>query len=154
MQAVVVENVAGELSSRLTDTKVTELTITGSLDARDFKYMADKCNDLTAVDLSGAKIFAYEGAEPVFGQQITYQADEIPQTSFFGKPLTSVVLPSGVRTSAMRHSLGVRASHRLSFLPRSTASAVMRSAPQVSARWRYLPPSPKSAKERFRVARS
>lgn len=97
MQAVVVENVAGELSSRLTDTKVTELTITGSLDARDFKYMADKYNDLTAVDLSGAKILAYEGAEPVFGQQITYQANEIPQTSFFGKPLTSVVLPSGVR---------------------------------------------------------
>lgn len=97
MQAVVVENVAGELSSRLTDTKVTELTITGSLDARDFKYMANKCNDLTAVDLSGAKILAYEGAEPVFGQQITYQANEIPQTSFFGKPLTSVVLPSGVR---------------------------------------------------------
>lgn len=97
MQAVVVENVAGELSSRLTDTKVTELTITGSLDARDFKYMADKCNDLTAVDLSVAKILAYEGAEPVFGQQITYQANEIPQTSFFGKPLTSVVLPSGVR---------------------------------------------------------
>lgn len=97
MQAVVVENVAGELSSRLTDTKVTELTITGSLDARDFKYMADKCNDLTAVDLSGAKILAYEGTEPVFGQQITYQANEIPQTSFFGKPLTSVVLPSGVR---------------------------------------------------------
>ena len=97
MQAVVVENVAGELSSRLTDTKVTELTITGSLDARDFKYMADKCNDLTAVDLSSAKILAYEGAEPVFGQQITYQANEIPQTSFFGKPLTSVVLPSGVR---------------------------------------------------------
>ena len=97
MQAVVVENVAGELSSRLTDTKVTELTITGSLDARDFKYMADKCNDLTAVDLNGAKILAYEGAEPVFGQQITYQANEIPQTSFFGKPLTSVVLPSGVR---------------------------------------------------------
>lgn len=97
MQAVVVENVAGELSSRLTDTKVTELTITGSLDARDFKYMADKCNDLTAVDLSGAKILAYEGTEPVFGQQITYQANEIPQTSFFGKPLTSVALPSGVR---------------------------------------------------------
>ena len=97
MQAVVVENVAGELSSRLTDTKVTELTITGSLDARDFKYMADKCNNLTAVDLSGAKILTYEGAEPVFGQQITYQANEIPQTSFFGKPLTSVVLPSDVR---------------------------------------------------------
>ena len=97
MQAVVVENMAGELSSRLTDTKVTELTITGSLDARDFKYMADKCNDLTAVDLSGAKILAYEGTEPVFGQQITYQANEIPQTSFFGKPLTSVALPSSVR---------------------------------------------------------
>ena len=97
MQAVVVENVAGELSSRLTDTKVTELTITGSLDARDFKYMADKCNNLTAVDLSSAKILAYEGTEPVFGQQITYQANEIPQTSFFGKPLTSVALPSGVR---------------------------------------------------------
>lgn len=97
MQAVVVENVAGELSSRLTDTNVTELTITGSLDARDFKYMADKCNDLSAVDLSSAKILTYEGAEPVFGQQITYQANEIPQTSFFGKPLTSVVLPQNVR---------------------------------------------------------
>lgn len=97
MQAVVINNVAGELSTRLTDTKVTNLTITGTLDVRDFKYIADKLDNLTSVDLAGAKILAYEKAEPVFGQQTAYQADEIPQTSFFGKPLTKVVLPSNLK---------------------------------------------------------
>lgn len=97
MQAVVINNVAGELSTRLTDTKVTNLIITGTLDVRDFKYIADKLDNLTSVDLAGAKILAYEKAEPVFGQQTAYQADEIPQTSFFGKPLTKVVLPSNLK---------------------------------------------------------
>lgn len=97
MQAVVINNVAGELSTRLTDTKVTNLIITGTLDVRDFKYIADKLDNLTSVDLAGAKILAYEKVEPVFGQQTAYQADEIPQTSFFGKPLTKVVLPSNLK---------------------------------------------------------
>lgn len=98
MQAVVIDNVAGQLSTRLSDTKVTELTITGTLDVRDFKYIADKLDNLTNVDLSGAQILAYEkDDEPVFGQQTAYQADEIPQTSFFGKPLTKVVLPSNLK---------------------------------------------------------
>lgn len=98
MQAhtVVVENVAGDLSAKLTDTHATDLTITGTLDARDFKYLADQFDSLTSIDLSGAKITAYSSDEPVFGQQIAYLADEIPQTSFFGKPLTSVVLPANV----------------------------------------------------------
>ncbi len=96
--AVVIENVAGDLSNRLTDAEATDLTITGTLDARDFKFIAQHLDQLTAIDLSGAAILAYENDEPVFGEQMAYGANEIPQTSFFGKPLTQVVLPQRLST--------------------------------------------------------
>ncbi len=96
-KAVVIENTAGDLSNRLTDVATTDLTITGTLNALDFKYIADRLNHLTSINLSGASILAYENEEPVFGEQMAYEANEIPQTSFFGKPLTSVVLPQHLK---------------------------------------------------------
>lgn len=114
-RAVVVENVAGQLSANLTDTKVANLTITGTLDARDFKYLADQFDDLTAIDLSEAKITAYEGEVPVFGQQTAYLAGEIPQTSFFGKPLSSVTLPANATIIGYAAFAGCKSLAQITF---------------------------------------
>ena len=97
--AVNVNNTAGGLSNVLTDKSITSLTVTGTMDARDFKYIADYLDNLTEVDLSGVSIVAYENLEtPVFGSQLSYEANTIPQTSFFGKPLSKVTLPSDLKT--------------------------------------------------------
>ncbi|MDO4510995.1 MAG: leucine-rich repeat protein [Bacteroidales bacterium] len=121
MQAVVVDNVAGGLSARLTDTNVTNLTITGTLDARDFKYIADKLNLLTEVNLADARIIAYENETPVFGQQTAYLPGELPQTAFFGKPLTKVVLPSELKIIGHAAFAGCEGITAISF-PASTDS--------------------------------
>ncbi len=96
--AVDVNNVAGTLSTRVSDTNITSLTVTGTMDARDFSFIANRLNKLTTVDLSGVTIEAYEASEPLFAQQTSYEANTIPSTAFFGKPLTSMVLPTSVKT--------------------------------------------------------
>ncbi|MGE5449682.1 MAG: leucine-rich repeat protein, partial [Bacteroidales bacterium] len=61
-----IEIIAGVLSSTLTAEElntITDLTITGTIDARDFKTMRDKMPLLSRVDLSGAKIIEYNGNE-------------------------------------------------------------------------------------------
>lgn len=96
--------VAGTLSSSLTAEELngnTNLTITGTIDARDFKTMRDKMPLLAVVDLSGAKIVAYSGTEGTSNGYDNYSADAIPRYAFYngqtyiGKAsLTSLILPS------------------------------------------------------------
>lgn len=55
---------AGTLSNLLTiqeKATVTDLKLTGSIDARDFKFMLFEVSSLTVLDLSGANIQAYSG---------------------------------------------------------------------------------------------
>ncbi|MGM9868776.1 MAG: leucine-rich repeat protein [Sodaliphilus sp.] len=96
-QAINVTNSAGQLSTRLSDTQVESLTISGTMDARDFKFIADNLNMLSSIDLSSASIVAYEAQEPVFAQQTVYLDGEIPQTTFFGKKLSQVQLPTNAK---------------------------------------------------------
>ena len=96
-QAIVIANTAGQLASRLSDTQVESLTIVGTMDARDFKFIADNLHRLTSIDLGFVTIVGYEAQEPVFAQQTVYLDGEIPQTAFFGKALTSVELPSNAK---------------------------------------------------------
>jgi len=56
----------GTLSTLLTaaeKTTITDLTITGNIDARDFKCLLFEVSLLTALDLSGTNIKAYSGTE-------------------------------------------------------------------------------------------
>jgi hypothetical protein len=95
---------AGTLSTTLTESELaslTKLTLTGTIDARDFKTMRDLMPLLAEVDLSGAIIATYTGTEGTAGTYNTfYPVNEIPQRAFLnsnwqGKTsLTSVVLPS------------------------------------------------------------
>ncbi|MDR2383730.1 MAG: hypothetical protein LBD76_07615, partial [Prevotellaceae bacterium] len=77
---------------------VTELIITGKIDARDIKFIRDSIPNLDTLDLSGATIVAYtgEGGTYPWGSN-SYPADEMPMYSFYNNStLTSVVLPDGV----------------------------------------------------------
>jgi len=98
---------AGNLKATLTTEElstVTKLTLTGTIDARDFKTMRDNMPLLAELDLSGVTVEAYTGAEGTAGTgNIDYPADHIPHYAFYnniiwqGKTsLTSIILPTTV----------------------------------------------------------
>lgn len=100
---------AGSLATTLTAEEkitVTDLTLKGNIDARDFKTMRDAMTVLTNLNLKDVKIVAFQdnalGTQGPAGLYFrTYPADEIPHISFFnvvsqiGKlTLKSVILPT------------------------------------------------------------
>lgn len=98
MQAVIVENTAGNLAQQVTDNQITELTVTGTLDARDFLFITNELTELTMVDLSQATIVPFNAGKALYGTVTNYQGNEIPRTAFFGKKLTSVTLPANIQS--------------------------------------------------------
>jgi hypothetical protein len=95
---------AGHLSDSLnTDDRntVTDLTLTGTIDARDFKTMRDSMTALAVLDADGAAIAAYTGTLGTAGtSSIVYAANAVPNNAFYSAgynlTLTSVILPSTV----------------------------------------------------------
>jgi len=96
---------SGNLKNLITATEqntVTTLTVTGSIDARDFAFMRDKLKVLSVLNLSMASIKAYTGTEGTnTGVNTTYNAYEIPLYAFYDPALftykgtlTSINLPS------------------------------------------------------------
>lgn len=85
-------------------TTVTNLTVTGTIDARDFKTMRDDMTVLGVLDLSGATIVEYKGNAGTMSSTGIYPANEIPDFSFCingttknGKTsLVSIILPNSV----------------------------------------------------------
>ncbi len=82
---------------------MTNLTFTGTIDARDFKTMRDDMPLLAVLDMSGATISAYTGTLGTGGTgSIVYPANEIPQNAFFNSSyvgkvsLISVAMPTSV----------------------------------------------------------
>lgn len=98
MQALTVENSAGNLAQQVTDTQITELTVTGTLDARDFLFISNELTELAVVNLSQATIVPVNTGKAIFGTVTDYHANEIPRTAFFGKKLTAVTLPANIQT--------------------------------------------------------
>lgn len=96
--ALTVQNTAGNLSQLVSDTQITELIVTGTMDARDFLFITDELTELTAVDLSQATIVPYNTGRALYGTVTAYGANEVPRTAFFGKKLTRVTLPAGVQS--------------------------------------------------------
>ena len=106
--------VAGTLTSALTSqekTDVTNLTLTGAIDARDVKCMRDELLNLTVIDLSQVVINPFTGvggtADPTVS--ISYPANEMPQYSFYtysGGPgktkLVNFTLPSSITSIGLR----------------------------------------------------
>ena len=98
---------AGTLSTLLTPTElntVTNLTITGNLNACDFVTMRDNMPLLAVLDISNVTISAYTGALGTAGTtSTTYPANEIPESAFLSPisydakiTLKNITLPSSV----------------------------------------------------------
>ena len=96
--AVTVNNTAGQLSEKVTNHQLTQLTVIGTMDARDFLFITDKLNELTSIDLSQVTITAISEEKPLYSTVTVYRANEIPRTAFFGKKLTSVTLPANLES--------------------------------------------------------
>jgi hypothetical protein len=87
--SLTVSSSAGGLSKAIataggTLTTVTNLTVTGTIDARDFKMMRDTMTALTIADLSGATISAYTGTDGTADiTSIAYSANVVPKNAFY-----------------------------------------------------------------------
>lgn len=98
-RAIEVETTPGTLCKRVDDMSVTSLKITGEMDARDFRFIADSLRQLTEIDMSGVTIAAYSNPRaPLFMSLGDYAANAIPATAFFDKNLTNVVFPAGLKS--------------------------------------------------------
>ena len=98
----------GTLKTLLTTTEkttVTNLTVTGTIDARDIKFVRDSITNLTELDMSNVTILEYNGYEGTsypnpfdYSQTIThYPANELPTQAFVGrKYLKSIKLPNSI----------------------------------------------------------
>ena len=91
-----VTNNAGHLADAVDDNlSITALTVTGTMDARDFLFITNKLTELTTLDLTGVTIVPFNNnGAALYGTVANYLGNEIPRTAFFGKKLTSVTLPS------------------------------------------------------------
>lgn len=83
---------AGELNT------ITHLTVTGNIDARDFKTMRDLMPVLANVDISAAAVMSYSGtAGTVNSVDLVYPANTIPRNGMLAKTtLKNIQLPLGL----------------------------------------------------------
>jgi len=108
LQAAVLKTVsvtAGGLATTLTATEianVTDLTVTGSIDARDVKFMRDNMAKLSVLNLSSASIKAYSGTAGTYTVSTIYPANELPKNPYRRvEPsnktiLKSIILPNSI----------------------------------------------------------
>ena len=100
--ALEVECTPGNLANLVDDTSITSLTVTGQMDARDFKFIADELDALTSINLSGVTIMSYSNhLKPLFNNEVDYQENCIPALAFFGKKITQITLPPGIKAIGM-----------------------------------------------------
>ena len=98
--------IAGTLFSYFTtnELQVTDLTVTGKMDARDFKFIRESLNYLNALDIRNVSIVAYIGTEgtDTIGVSKTYPENVLPQCSFWNSEthivtnLNSIILPNTI----------------------------------------------------------
>jgi len=97
----------GTLNTFFTTTEantVTNLTLSGNIDARDFAFLRDKVALLAVLDISTAKIKAYTGLDGTYTvTSITYPANELPLCAFYNTntylskySLTTIKLPASL----------------------------------------------------------
>lgn len=97
---------AGTLSTLLTSdekTTVTNLNLTGNIDAQDVKCLRDEMTVLAVLDLSAVSIMSYSGSGGTITFSTLYPANEMPQYSFYNSTtatpktsLTTIFLPNSI----------------------------------------------------------
>lgn len=95
--ALTVNNTSGQLASKVgSNLDITTLTVTGTMDARDFVFITNSLPELTTLNLSGVTIEPYSSGQTLYGTITNFNGNAIPRTAFFGKKLTSVSLPQNL----------------------------------------------------------
>ena len=84
---------AGELRDIVGNRSVRQLTVTGTLNAADFDFIASELRDIETLDLSGATIEAYNGQLLSTGCSRS-AANTLPEFALTGSPDKTVLLPS------------------------------------------------------------
>jgi hypothetical protein len=96
IQNPIIISAAGNLSTilkgKLSD--ITSLTLSGIIDARDFKTMRDSMPYLREVDLENTTISAYTGTYGTLSYTSSYPANEVPGDAFYKSKIEKVVLPN------------------------------------------------------------
>lgn len=95
--AIDVENSAGDLSQRVTDVNASTLVVTGTMDARDFYFIVDNMKRLTSIDLKDVQVVSCPMLYQRYWQD-GFAADEVPVGAFAGMSVTSVKLPSTLKS--------------------------------------------------------
>ena len=97
----------GQNTSQLERNNLTNLTITGSIDARDFKFMRDSLPVLQSLNIKNTTVAEYTGtAGTIVGSAAStkYTANSIPTYAFYRhKQIKSIELPSQT-DSIMRYA--------------------------------------------------
>lgn len=78
-------NTAGTLDSFLAKKQkdtITNLTLTGNIDARDIKFLRDSMPVLAVLDLSNVQIKAYTGTKGTVSSNLRYGENKFPSQSF------------------------------------------------------------------------
>lgn len=92
---------AGQLQSLIgvPSSTITQLTVSGTLDARDFAYIGDSLTQLTSIDLTDCTIAAFESRDTYLANQSRFEANSLPAHTFIGfQNLTTVKLPRQTQT--------------------------------------------------------
>lgn len=109
--AAEVTTTSGQLSTLIDDTSITSLTLTGTIDARDFRFIASELTELTELDLSDVRIEAFLNRETRSTGLPESPADAIPAFAFMGTHLTQVTLPSTLTSIEEAAFAGTAVSH-------------------------------------------
>ena len=96
VHALDVNNVAGSLSERINDLNVTSLTVTGTMNAEDFYFIAGQLHNLSNVNLTNVTVLACRTAQLHYWQQ-NFSDGELPAGAFGGMAITTVKLPSSLK---------------------------------------------------------
>lgn len=92
-QALEVSNTAGGLKDKVTDVSITDLTVTGTMDASDFYFIAEHLNQLSTLNLTAVQVVACHTDDLHYWNQ-DFAAQVLPTGALAGMQLTSVQLPA------------------------------------------------------------
>lgn len=96
--AIEIENTAGQLNDIITDTSIESLTITGTMDARDFKFIGEKLTNLSSLNISQAEIVAFSDPQGTLnGATFSYEALTLPHTMLMNSPISTITLPVNLK---------------------------------------------------------
>ena len=103
LHATQLESVAGTLHELITDTQISQLTLTGTINAADIEWLTDNLPQLSRLDITDARITAYSGPRLHSGHT-TSPADHLPDYSLMGSNIIDIILPrtlTGIGSAAL-----------------------------------------------------